>query len=396
MNRLLEGFDAYASAQVPAVGVWTSGANVTIGAGEGRSGSASDNAAFFDTAQGSVLRRALILNPYQDVYTVTYGHAVRIVSLTEEATLAAIDTAISEFNLIANVNGSLRLQQVSGGVDLGNICQTAQQTIPVGAGGFYAEIQILFVAGESRAAKIRVSDQFGGMNAVAQGPLLALDAADLLPNVTFRLGGGVADGPATWWVDDVYLNDGVPAAPMAYKSGVLYNDSFFGNTHIETVYATADGVGQETSGNVPWTPSAGAQVYAMIDEHPPDEDGSYIAATDNLQLSTCLFAGAVIRQNCASYAPIYALQWDGRMRVESSMVQVVAIVRRVVTGVLADDVLASSQAIVVTSTEYQYYPQNFDRNPTQDDAPWTFKVFDPAGVGVPGTTEFGAMIGSPL
>jgi hypothetical protein len=227
------------------------------------------------------------------------------------------------------------------------------------------------------------------MNPLVRGAIVTADAG---PYTTFRIGGGDGDAPATFRVTDIYLNDGVAApTPIPYKGRLIYNDSFFGNTHVEAFYPTADGTGLSI-GNTPWVPNTGSVQYTQIAEHPPDEDVTYVAADESQQTSTFLFQSSHARPfgrlNCLAEAPIYALQWDGRMRTEADQGTVMPIVRELVTGTLAGDDVAQGDPQVVTDTSYLYYPDVFDRNPI-DDSPWDFGVFYPAGVGVIGTTEFG-------
>lgn len=394
MTLQLEGFDAYATAQVPASEKWSAATEVTIVAGGGRSGAASDNCAHFDTRVGSVLSKTVSPTAVSGVYTATWGQAVRILSLIGNLTLGSIRTALSEFELFVNDQGKVWIQQTSGGVDLGTICASADHAVPIGTGGTYIEVQIRFEAGVSTACQLRVRDQWGTMNLVAQGALLALSPADQ-PYTTLVHGGGIVDGPGEWHVDDIYLNDGVPAATaIPYNGQLIYNDGYFSDTHIDAVYPTADGLNLAT-GNTPWVPNSGPTQYTQIDEHPPDEDTSYIEAGLTDQTSTFAFQSprqgdGFGRVGCTGpNVPIYAIQWDGRLRTEAGERPIAPILRRIIGGTLATDLVVQAASIVIALTSYGYYPRVFDRNPTLSNAYWTFANFFRQALPVAGDMEFG-------
>lgn len=392
MIRHLDGFDSFATAQLPALDLWDSFSGVTIASDEGRSGFSGDNAAFFDTALSSVLRKTITVTIHNGIYTVTVGLAIRPVTCETKATICSVTTAISSFDLKMTEWGSLELFQVTGGNPLGLICQTSDGIIPIATGGVYIEIQFKMTRAVSGPIQIRVSDQYGTMNPVAQGTFLNLSAADLPPTQVI-MGGGVAEDPATWYLDDVYVTDGVPTiTPLNYQGRNILNDSFLGNTHLTTFYMTQDGINQST-GNTPWVPNVGSAVYPVIDEHPPDEDVTYAAADQTDQRSTGLFESPEERpfgrQGCCAFAPLFGIEWLGRLRMDAGSGAVVPVIRRVIGGTFATDVVEVGDTITIDSTDWTYYPQVLERDPTNDNKPYTFAVFFPAGVGVPGTVEFG-------
>lgn len=393
MILLLESFGPYATADLPATGKWTSAAGVTIVSGGGRSGDPNDNCAAFSTALSSVLSRTLTPAAVDTVYTGTYGFALQVLTLGASATLASLRTAATRLNLILLDTGALQVRQVTGGVDLGVVCQSAGGVVPRATGGCYVEVKARFIDGLSSAIQVRVSDQYGSMNPVAQGPLLA--AADA-PWTTFRLGGGVAEEAATWRVADVYVTDGQPAATVAIAPDgrLVANDGYLGNVHVEAVYPTADGVNL-TVGNTPWTPNSGVTHYTQVDEHPPDGDVTYELG-DAEQMDVYVYQSprraslGFGRYGCfGAYIPLYAIQWDGDLRVEDIPVSVFPIVRRIVTGTIAEDVIAQLQELVVEDTAYLYFPVVIDRDPTNANQPWSMAVVLSATTLQPGDMEFG-------
>lgn len=388
----LESFDAYTTPFVPASQKWDGATAVTIGVDEGRSGLTGDNAAFFDTALGSILSKALTPTDVSGVYTFVLGHAVRALSVTNTVVLASLLTAASQFDLVLTAFGRLQVLQSVGGIPQGIICESPDNIVPIGAGGCYIGWKVSLVAGDDTAVQVQVSDQYGDMIPLMQGALLSLLPADL-PYTTMQLGGGIGDEPAQWYVDDVYIADGVPAATVQiYKGQRLFNNDFLGNVHVQAFYATADGANLSV-GNTPWVPSFGSDAFAMINEHPPDEDATYIEADTVGQLTTCLFASPYGNQfglqNCTALQAIYGLQWDGRLRTTGVAAIVYPVVRRVVTGLIAGDVIALGIVALIDDTSYLYYPRLFDRNIADSNVPWSFRAFLPAGVGVAGTIEFG-------
>jgi hypothetical protein len=391
MTLLLASFGPFDTTFLPGAGLWTSASSVTIIAGGGRSGDASDNCAAFDTTLNSIMSRTVTPATITAFYTATYGFACRVLTLTTTATLAIISTATSQYALVVSSDGSLKITQTTNGVLQGTICTTSASAVPVGTGGFYVEVQIQFTSGAT-TCQINVSDQYGDMNPLVVGGLITADAG---PYTTFSLGGGTGEAPATFRITDVYLNDGVPATTaIAYKGRLIYNDSFLGNVHIEAIYPTADGANLSV-GNTPWVPNIGTTQYTQIDEHPPDEDFTYDSADTDDQTSTFAFQSphskAFGRLNCATEAPIFAVQWDGRLRATTDSGTIVPIVRRVVTGTIPGDSIAEGNPQVVSLTVYQYFPQVFTRNPI-DNTPWNFAVFYPSAVGAVGTTEFGVRL----
>lgn len=392
MLRAIEGFGAYSTAQLPASEKWSTATNVTIVAGAGRSGEADDNAAYFDASLGSTLSGALSVTAQDGLYKTTWGHAVRVTAIDGTIRLGSLETTITRFDLTLDEDGVLAVTQTSGGVLLGTICTTQEGMVPVITGGTYIEVQVTLELVNSRAVQVRVRNQFGMMNVVAQGALLAL--VDTETFTTRTIGGDT--GVGTWYVADIYYTDGVPeATALAYKGQLIYNDGYLGDTHVEALYPTADGENL-SDGNTPWVPDTGSVEYTQIDEHPPDDDTSYVSATETGQTSSYPFQSPrqttpirFGRQGCCSNAlPIYGIQWGGRMRSASGGGEsVAAIVRKIIGGTFATDDVHETDPVTLSDT-YAYYPIILGRNPFSGTA-WTFAVFFRGAQTVPGDIEFG-------
>jgi hypothetical protein len=394
MIRLLESFSPYATAQLPASEKWTSATAVTVVQGGGRSGEAGDNCAVFDTALGSALVGPLAIMAYGGYEKATWGHAVKIAAVSGRLTLGSLSTTLSRFDLVMNEKGALWVEQSVGGVLLGVVCQTVDGVIPRVTGGTYIEMRVLLRAAYNPAVQLRVRDQWGQMNPLVQGRLLAFVTGE---SFTLRaLGGGTADDAAQWSVADVYYTDGVPeATALAYNGTLIYNDGYLGDTHVEALYPTADGEHLST-GNTPWVPASGSVEFNQINEHPPDEDATYVSADTSGQTSTYAFVTprqtAPIRfgrVGCTANAqPIYGIQWGGRLRSEATEVLVAPIVRQIVDGTFAGDDIYQASPVTVALTTYAYLLAIFGRNPISGE-PWTFAVFFRQAATLPGDVEFG-------
>lgn len=381
-----DGGDAYSTTQLPALFLWTTSTGVVVVANAGRTGATGDNAFYFDTALASALTVTVSPTLVSGVATAVWGHAVRLLSVASHVTLGGIDTPLSRFDLVCDSTGKLSVTQTSGGTLLGTICETVTGAVPIGDGGCYIGLKIIFTADLDSAVQLEINGEV-----LVQGALLALGPTDT-PYTTLRHGGGLADGAATWYVDDVYLLDGVPAdTGVQGPDGLLYNNDFLGDVHVEALYPTAAGRTQTTD-NTPWTPSAGAN-WQNVDDHPPDEDVTYNSAEAAGQRDTYQYI--LIRPlPCGTISrPLYGLIWLGRLRAEAaeSEATVLPVVRRIVGGTFATDVVETGDAQLISADSYQYYPHAFDRNPTLSDAPWTWAVFLASGANaVP--TEFGVQV----
>lgn len=395
MVRLLESFGAFATAQLPASHKWTTATNVAIVAGAGRSGDPSDNAAYFDTSLGSVLSGPLEVTSSGGYQTCTIGHAVRITAIAGRLTLLSLTTTNSRFDLVTNEDGALWVEQVVGGISLGTVCTTIDGVVPSVTGGTYIELRIILRAAYTKAVQIRVRDQWGQMNPLVQGALLALLAGETFTTRTF--GGGTGDAAATWYVADLYQTDGVPeATALAYNGLLIYNDGYLGDTHVEAFYPTADGENLSV-GNTPWVPNSGTAEFSRINEHPPDDDTSFVSANASGQRSTYVFQNP--RQTsflrfgwigCTADAqPIYSVQWGGRFAVvDAASLSVEPVVRQIVDGTFAGDNLYTADPITIDDTDFLYYLAQLGRNPFTGEA-WTFAAFYRQPTVLPGDLEFG-------
>ncbi len=394
MVLFLESFGPYATAQLPALDRWGLGDGAVIVAGGGRSGSTSDNCAEFDTALAAFLQRTLNASEQAGVLTITCGFALRILLVTahQPVIVASIGTTSSQFNLVIGSDGSVEMLQVTGSVPLGTVCAAPAGTMPIDGSGRYLEARVIFTEGLATACQLRISDSNGDMHAVAEGPLLQ-NPGDLSTQ-SFRFGGFGSESPAVFRVTDAYVTDGVPAATVINYNGLeILNDGYLGNTHVEAVYAAADGEGCTS----PWTPSTGSSLFNLINEAPPDDDGSYISAGTDGQASTFAFGASLPgigfgQIGCQAVTiPIYALQWTGRIRQGGNQeLTVLPIVREIVTGVISGDTVVAGppQTITIAATDYAYYLTVWDRNPI-DSTAFEFEDVDASIANAIGSLQFG-------
>lgn len=392
MIRTLEGFGPYATAQLPASEKWSTASNVTIVAGGGRSGESDDNCARFDASLQSTLSGPLSVTAQAGLYKTTWGHAVRVIAIDGTIRLGSLSTTITRFDLTLTDAGVLAVTQTTGGVLLGTICATQEGMVPIATGGTYIEVQITLQLANTTAVQVRVRNQFGMMNVVATGSLLALTDTETF--TTRTIGGALGTG--SWDVADLYYTDGVPeATALAYKGQLIYNDGYLGDTHVEALYPTADGENLSDD-NTPWVPDTGSVEYTRINEHPPDDDTSYVSATESGQTSSYVFQTPrqttpirFGRQGCCSNAlPIYGIQWGARMRSAASGGEnVAAIVRKIVGGTFDTDDVHETDPVIL-DTSYEYFPIILGRNPFTG-AAWSFAVFFRGAETVAGDIEFG-------
>lgn len=133
------------------------------------------------------------------------------------------------------------------------------------------------------------------------------------------------------------------------------NDDFLGQPSIYVVYPNADAAPNE------WTPSAGVNHYAMVDEHDIDDDTSYLEVTD------------------ADAEELFNLE-DSPVLVGSvAAVQVNTVVRRTTPGgatykhKLQQGVLTAlgDELGFPSGSVYSMNSEPFDQDPT-DNVDWTF------------------------
>ena len=233
-----DSFDHYATAHL-AYKYTSVGGSATIGA-YGRHGT---NGLQIASAANSYVRRALPTTPT----TFAMGMAIYNVTMPSpgEELFSVADGSTYQPMVFLNNDGSLSLYR------------GLSTEIDISAPGVFSEAQYHYVElkatiGNAGTAEVWVDDirvinfagdtQETGNNWITQIKLGHYGAA-----------------VNTRWYDDLYVCD---------MSGSYCNDRL-GDIRVIALFPDADGV------HTDWTPSAGADHYAMVDEADPDDDATY-------------------------------------------------------------------------------------------------------------------------
>jgi hypothetical protein len=379
----VDGFDAYATAQLPAL--WTSASGVTINATSGRLGG---GAAVFNAATPSVMTKtATWQNTAGGVALTTLGFAIKVTTMPSAAgaTVAKLVTSVPRtYRLIVTASGALQAYQdaVQLGVSIPNVITVNQ--------GAYVEWQVRLVAASPASVIVKVN----GVTVIS-GAVVTVGGGEAFASVT--LGGGTSE-TGQWLVDDFYVVDGHAESVIAAGSSTIDNAGFLGNVRVEALFATQDGFHIGTDGGyTPWTPNVGTEHFTRVREHPPDEDvtydstlvvGTYNAGTHHLNIyATYQFThplqstkgfGVMSIPTAASPAPLYGVHWVGRLK-NVPAVTVKATVRQIPnsTGLPSTDTVAVSASKTLTAS-YQYYDVFWDRDAisalSSGPAGWTFNT----------------------
>lgn len=241
-----DSFDHYATAHE--LYKWTSAfvdgaSTVTIGA-YGRN-STNGLRLFHQANQQARIRRALSSTP--DTIIMGVATTISAMPATTAGLLQLLDGATVQIDLRVGNDGTLSVYRGALGVLLGS----SAPGIIDPAVYHYIEIKAVIdnAAGsvEVHIDEVQVID-VSGVDTQLSGT----------PQVTqIQLGGGI-DGGGNYDHDDLYVCD---------DSGSNCND-FLGDSRLCFLPPTADGV------HADWTPSAGVDHYAMVDEVDPDDDAT--------------------------------------------------------------------------------------------------------------------------
>lgn len=253
-----DSFDHYATADIVEKWSYTwvgtgGGASYDIGA-YGRYGT---NGAYLE--RQSAPRTCVIRKNLADtITTLIMGAAVEFVTNFPSADAPIwqwLDNGTIQLELRLNADGSLEVLRggtVSVGISAAGVF-AATDTY------YYIEMKAT-IDGAAGAVEVRFTDDAGNETTVINvaGVNTQNTANAWVDQV--ELGGYVNNANTVeMYVDDVYVCD---------NYGSQCND-FLGDTRICALLGAADGV------HADWTPSAGVDHYAMVDENPPDGDTTY-------------------------------------------------------------------------------------------------------------------------
>lgn len=352
-------------------------------------GRANGGAAFFDALLSSELSVALT---WGDAHAYQ-GMAFRPVELAAlfGAVLAQFTTTAATYRLVAHGNGALSITQ-----DNVTICEAGPGLF--NESGCYVEWSVTLTGTGPVAIHVN------GLT-VGTGVLALVTIGEAFTD--FTLGGGIAS-VGQWYIDDVYLVDGVAASDISVGSRVINNAGFLGDIHVQALFATADFFSFTADpGYTPWDGFPSAPPYfSLINEQPPD-DG--VTNTHSDQVSTPSAGtldiygsyqftsplqstpGYGLRPGGAVPWELFAVQWIGRLHSTGGNV-VAPTIRAVAGDPSADQVdVGTNLTVPATVSTYGYQIVIYDRDPLGTPDPWTFAdVFLLPGISPPqGTREFG-------
>jgi hypothetical protein len=239
----LDGFDHYASAQLPLK--WTSLPNgatsIDVTAGQGRRGTASLRVS--PSANRSLMKQ------FSNQATWIVGVAFRTQTYPSGATeiLGIYDSGAQQVNVVLNSTGTLSVRRGT------TVLLTGSTVVTLNV---YVSLELLVTIDNAAGTyTLRVN----GATEVTQSGLDTQATANAFGNQV-RIGTQPA-GPVVDF-DDVYVCDATGAAP---------HNTFLGDCRVDTLLPNAEGATQQ------WTPSTGTTHYALVDETPPNTT-DYVAS----------------------------------------------------------------------------------------------------------------------
>jgi hypothetical protein len=149
---------------------------------------------------------------------------------------------------------------------------------------------------------------------------------------------------------------------IADGSGTAWAD-FKGDTRVDAVFPNANGTNRD------FTPSAGTDDFAVVDETDDNEDTDYLTATAAAQKCTMNFPNAPL-----TGADIYGLQ----VIVSGKKTDAGSSGHKAVARIGGTDYLGAERSL---STTYSFRRQPWDSKPS-DSTPWTDTDFNAAEFGM--------------
>ena len=240
--QFIDGFDHYSTAQILRKWDLQSGSPAINATGGRRTGSGA-----LEFAAAGYVEKTLTGTPA----TITVGVAVKLSSLAVAQDIVRfVDGSTVQLTIRVRTDGKIEAFR-NGVTSLGASGST------IFTAGIYTHLDI----------KVTISDA-AGIVLVNVGGSAALNLTSQDTKQTanayataVRLG---ADGTAVVSFDDCYIGDTTGSAPQ--------ND-LLGDSRVDVSYPTAEG---NSSG---WTPLTGSDNSQMVEETPPDDDGSYVSHT---------------------------------------------------------------------------------------------------------------------
>lgn len=267
-----DGFEVYATADITKR--WTSMTGTpTINPTGGRRGG---GALYAPDGQNSA--RNVTKSLSANYSTVVVGFNFRPVTFESSVTtfFQLLDSGTAQLTLRINSDGTI------------NVCRSTSTILETTAVALTAD------ADNYLEFKVTVHDTTGSYELRLNGVDIASDTNVDTKHTANAHVNGLLLGPTgglsvkTWKFDDFYILD---------TSGPSPNNDFLGDVRIDAVYPTADG------NYTAWTPSAGTDHYALVDESTPNE-------TDYVSSSTAAEMDSYVMGNPPSLSSeiIYGVQ----------------------------------------------------------------------------------------
>lgn len=361
---------------------YTSATAVTVVDGAGRLGSP---ALLFNASNHSALSKTLTPAALgAGGQRLTVGCAYRPLILTNTPNAAPIlQIPLSNnqtISLLATAKGQLVVVIApTGGILYTTLATSPLNTLSAGV-GVYLELQVDLRTGATAFGKVTIR-----VNAatVVTSPIPALIATTYSSLI---LGGGPVGFvfAGRWYLSDLVVLDGDTSLPvggiLTRKGTRVTLGDFLGNIHVQALLPVRDGANLSV-GNVPWVPALGSDNVANV--NPP-------IATDNVSDSfnggfptgnndtfgyRSPRAGSVVAQGLYGTTdgvawPLYAVQWVARVKSNGGAPQVAPLIRRIVDGFFAGDIVAAGPTLTVTDVAYAFALVPLAADPTNSNKAW--------------------------
>lgn len=243
-----------------------------------------------------------------------------------------------------SISGWKGFNTILGGV----VCQTPAGLVPT---GHYSHIGAEWLISTSGYLRIYVNGH------------LAADSGTVNMTTFFTSGQwSILSWTPTGFIDDLYGGDTAVLATNPWAA-------FLGDLHIEGQLCLTDAVGGGGTFRE-FTPSAGTDHGALLDENPPNDDTDYVESLTVNQRETVKFP-SIIPGSGTIYA--YQAMPNGLKTTFSG--------RDVANLIYSGGTLDVGTTLGLAQTNYRYYPQVYGYNPVTG-APWSIAQVNAAENGV--------------
>lgn len=154
------------------------------------------------------------------------------------------------------------------------------------------------------------------------------------------------------------------------KTSFLFDDIYFDDSTLQGELVMEGGAPTGDGATVAWTPSSGVVHHEMVDENPPDDDGTFVSSNANDQIE--LLTYPALQQITG---PILAVTHHAEVKLNLSGS------RNVQHAVRSGGVNAFGASQNIADTAYGHREEIFLNDPT-DSSPWTVAKVDAAEFGL--------------